>query len=83
MDAIKNLLSNEHSFVMFALIIGATVLAAVGKMPVSDWQNFATWIFGIFMGGHAVMSAAGSISSARSNAAAAAPAAPPTAYASK
>jgi Ni,Fe-hydrogenase I cytochrome b subunit len=73
MDAFKNLFSNEHGFVMFLLIIGATVLTAVGKMTVDQWTTYSQWIFGIFMGGHAVMSAADSIGNARSNAAPPAP----------
>ena len=62
MDAVKNLLKNEHSFAMLALIIGATVLAALDHMTTDQWTTFAQWIFGIYMGGHAVISAADSIS---------------------
>jgi len=79
MDAIKNLFSNEHGLIMLLLIAGATVLAAVGKMTIDQWTNYSQWIFGIFMGGHAVMSAANSISNGKAAAAApAAPAAPAT-----
>ena len=82
MDALKNLFSNEHGFVMLLLIIGATVLTAVGKMTVDQWTTYSQWIFGIFMGGHAVMSAADSISSARASAAPP-PTAPPAVDAAK
>lgn len=62
MDALKNLVTNEHSFAMMLLIVGATVLAALGHMTVDQWTGFAQWIFGIYMGGHALISAADSIS---------------------
>jgi hypothetical protein len=78
MDAIKNLFSNEHGLIMLLLIIGATVLTAVGKMTVDQWTSYSQWIFGIFMGGHAVMSAADSFSNGKAapTTAPAAPAAP-------
>lgn len=58
MDAIKQLLSSEHGLFGVLLVIGATILVALGKMSADDWRSFSTWIFGIFGGTHALTSTA-------------------------
>ena len=75
MDVIKNLLSSAHGLVAVLLIAGATVLTGLGKMTIDQWTSYSQWIFGIFVGGHAVISAADSFSG-KSNAPPAAPPAP-------
>lgn len=65
MNAIKTLFTNEHSFAMVILIIGATVLAAMDRMTTDQWTSFAQWIFGIYMGGHAVISVGGQLSASK------------------
>jgi hypothetical protein len=63
MTAIQNLLSDGKGLIGLALLLAATVLAALGKMPIADWQTFATWLFGIYAGSsalHGGLSAIGS-----------------------
>ncbi len=47
-----------------ALIVSATVLVALGKMPSADWQTMATWIFGIFVGGKTIQAGSAVITAA-------------------
>lgn len=61
MDALKSIFSNEHSLFVLLLILGATVLTALGVMPIAQWTSYSQWIFGIYMGGHAAISVGGAI----------------------
>lgn len=56
-QAIKDLLSSEKGLAGGALIIAATVLAALGKMTVDAWVTYTEWIFGIYAGTKTVTSA--------------------------
>lgn len=56
MDALKSILSNEHSLFGLLLIVAATVLTALGIMPVAQWTSYSQWIFGIYVGGHTAIS---------------------------
>jgi hypothetical protein len=58
MNALKDLCASERGLLAVALIIAATVLAALGHMSVEDWRSFAVWIFGIYVGGKSLTSAA-------------------------
>lgn len=61
--AIDDLFSTGKGILAIALIIGATVLAFIGRMPIGDWQNFAEWIFGSYAGAVAITKAATAIAS--------------------
>ena len=63
-----------QAFFAGIIIIAATVLVAMGKMPSTDWQTFATWVFGIFVGGKTIQS--GTAALHKAPAAPAAPVAP-------
>ena len=79
MDALNSLLDNEKGLVGVGLILAATVLAALGKMTIDQWQTFATWIFGIYAGStalHGGLTAIGTGKAATPPVAPAAPAAP-------
>ncbi len=67
MDAIKNIFSNEHLLIGVLLIIGATVLCALGVMPRAEWESYSQIIFGIAGGTHAIISAADSFASAKNS----------------
>jgi hypothetical protein len=79
MDALHDLLDNEKGLVGMLLIIGATVLVALGKMTTDQWQTFATWIFGLYAGSTALHSGLADLGATRAaiNGKPAAPAATP------
>lgn len=54
----KNFLNSEKGVMALALLIGATVLAAMGQMSVEAWQTYSIWIFGIYTGGKSIQGAA-------------------------
>jgi hypothetical protein len=58
MDGIKALLNSEKGLICVALIIGSTVLTAVGKLTVEQWQTYTTWIFGTYVVGKTVQGVA-------------------------
>jgi hypothetical protein len=58
MTALKDLLASERGLLALALIAAATVLASLGHMSVEAWRDFAVWIFGIYVGGKSLTSAA-------------------------
>ena len=56
MGAIQDLFESERGLFAIVLVIAATILAALGRMTVSDWQTFATTVFGIYVGGKTLTS---------------------------
>jgi hypothetical protein len=48
MGAITDLWKSERGLVAILLILGATVLTALGKMPVPDWREYTLYIFGTY-----------------------------------
>jgi len=83
-QAVKDLLTSEKGLAGGLLIIGATVLVALGKMTSDMWVNYTEWIFGIYVAGKSATGVAATIASGRPSVgdAAAAAAAVPTATAS-
>ena len=75
-QVLKNFLGSEKGILALALIIGATVLTALGKMSLTEWQAYTIWIFGIYTGGKAIQGAASAVRSLKAPPAAA-PAAVP------
>lgn len=57
MNALRDLFGSERGFFALLLVVAATVLAALGKMTTDQWQSFAIWIFGIYVGGKTVTGA--------------------------
>jgi len=56
MVAFKHLFTSERGPLAVVLILAATVLAAIGQMPIGAWQDFALWVFGIYAGAKTVTS---------------------------
>jgi hypothetical protein len=54
MGALQNLLSDGKGLVGAGLIVAATVLAALGKLPITEWESFMEWVFGIYAGSTAL-----------------------------
>lgn len=45
MGALKDYWESERGLLALAIIVAASVLVALGKMPVADWETFVTGIF--------------------------------------
>ena len=60
-SVLKNLLGSEKGVVALALLVGATVLTAVGTMTIQEWQEYSIWIFGIYTGGKTAQGVAAQI----------------------
>ena len=60
-QVLKNFLGSEKGILALALIIGATVLTALGKMSFAEWQEYTIYIFAIYTGGKAIQGAASAI----------------------
>lgn len=67
MNAILDLFKSERGFLGLALLLGGTVLAAIGKMPIDQWQEFSLYVFGIYVAGKTV---SGTVTALRDTAAA-------------
>lgn len=48
MGALTDLWKSERGLIAILLIIGATVLAALGKMTFADWREYTLYIFGTY-----------------------------------
>ena len=48
MTVISDFLHSEKGVLALALIIGATVLAALGKLPIDAWLSYTQVIFAAF-----------------------------------
>ena len=79
MGAIKDLFASERGLFAVVLIVAATVLTGLDRMTIQQWQEFSTYIFGIFVGGKTITTAVGLFKTAvpATPAPAAPPAAPP------
>jgi hypothetical protein len=59
MLALQDLFASERGLFALVLVLAATVLTALGHMPVTQWQDFALWVFGIYAGTKTVTSSVG------------------------
>lgn len=50
MGAITDLWKSERGLLAVLLVVGATVLTALGHMTVAEWRDYTVWIFGIYAG---------------------------------
>lgn len=50
MGALTDLWSSEKGVVAVLLLIGATVLTALGRIDAAAWRDYTTWIFGVYAG---------------------------------
>jgi hypothetical protein len=61
MTGIKDLFASERGLFGLMLVIAATALTGMGQMTVPQWQEFATWVFGIYVSGKSLTGAVGLI----------------------
>ncbi len=54
MGALADLWSSEKGVVAILLLVGATVLTAIGKIDAAGWRDYTTWIFGVYAGAKTV-----------------------------
>ena len=52
MDAVLAMLKSRKALVAGLLIIGATVLVALGDMSVDQWIDIIKWLYGLFVAGN-------------------------------
>lgn len=64
MGALTNLWNSEKGILAVLLIIGATVLAALGHMTIDQWTSFVELIFGLYVGGKTLQGGAQAIANA-------------------
>ena len=57
MQAVKDLFASERGFLTLAIIISATVLAALAVMTVDQWTSFVQFIFVTYVGSKTVTGA--------------------------
>lgn len=60
-NVIANLFNSERAVLGIVLILGCTLLVALGKMTTVDWKDYTMWIFGIYVGGKSLTGAATAI----------------------
>ena len=65
MDALKDLFKSERGIIGLALLIGATVLTAIGKMPLERWEHFSALVFGIYVAGKSATGVAAAITAGK------------------
>lgn len=61
MGALVGLWNSEKGLAGGFLVIGATLLVALGHMQVDVWVDYTKWIFGIYVGGKTATAIATSI----------------------
>lgn len=54
---------NLKGILAIALLLGATLLAALGRMPIGEWESFAELIFGTYAAAKAATTIASTIAS--------------------
>jgi hypothetical protein len=52
MEAVIGMLKSRKALVAVLLIIGATVLVALGDMSVDQWIDIIKWLYGLFVAGN-------------------------------
>lgn len=52
MDAVLAMLKSRKALMAVLLIIGATVLVALGDMSVDQWIDIIKWLYGLFVAGN-------------------------------
>lgn len=65
MKVLKDLLASEKAIFVIALIIGATVLTALGHMTVDQWIEYTKFMAVTYVAGKSVHGAAVAISNGR------------------
>lgn len=64
LGALPNLLHSEKALMALALLIAATVLTAMGLLPITEWKAFAQGVFLIYVGGKTIQGSTELIASA-------------------
>lgn len=58
MGAIADFWKSERGLLAVLLVIGATILTALGQMSIAEWREYTLWIFGLYAGLKTVTSTA-------------------------
>ncbi len=57
--AIKDILNGERGLFALLLVVAATVFVCTGHITFTEWKDFALWVFGVFVAGKTITTAAG------------------------
>ncbi len=76
MGALKAIWNSEKAVVLGVLVVSATVLVALGRMTVQDWQSYTTWLAGFYVAGKTAQGGISAMADAKVEAAKAAATAP-------
>jgi hypothetical protein len=63
-EGFKGLLASKKALAGGLLVIGSTVLTAIGKMTVAEWREYTTWIFVAWAGAETLNGVAATIKGA-------------------
>lgn len=64
-QVLRNFVGSEKAVAAGLLVIAATVLTVLGKMTLSEWQDYSLWCLGIYTGGKTVQGAASVMANGR------------------
>jgi hypothetical protein len=62
---IKNFLNSEKAVASGVLVAASSILAALGHMPIDDWQSYTLTCLGIYTGGKTLQGAAAKLAEAK------------------
>jgi len=54
LQVIKNFANSEKAIASGVLVIASTVMVALGKMTVAEWQSYTQVLLGIYVGGKTI-----------------------------
>ena len=63
---VKNFVNSEKAVAVGLLVIGATVLAAIGTMTIEQWMGYTKWMATVYVGGKTAHGIAATIAGAKS-----------------
>jgi hypothetical protein len=67
LQVLKNFTHSEKAVASGVCMLAATVMAAMGKMSIAEWQEYSKWILGIYISGKTVQGAAAALTGAKSS----------------
>lgn len=62
---VKNFINSEKAVALGMLVIGATVLAAIGTMTIEQWIGYTKWMATLYVGGKTAHGVAAVIASSK------------------
>lgn len=67
MSGITDLLKSERGIIAILTLLAATVLTAIGTLPVDGWKELVQWLLVVYIGGKSLTGVAVAIANRPSN----------------